>query len=185
MITFEDRLLQMDAEGKPADPATSRALAFIGLGKPDAEGERPRLFLYLLFTTVPGYNPWDNAIDAAISRSAEHSVAEDGRLTRSESWTVTSATGGSFSLSLNYTVGSSAWASGEAMLYANTNPDSYSIFRYDQLVRVAASTAMDKPLGEELSYTNSIEELSEIFDGDETPLAILDIPVYVREVYVP
>jgi hypothetical protein len=185
MITLEDRLLQMDAEGKPDDPAASRALAFIGLGKPDAEGESPRLFLYRLFTTVPGYNPWGNAVHASISRVAEHSITDDGNLTRSEDWTVTPAAGGSFSLSLNYTAGPSVWASGEATLYANTNPDAYSIFRYDQLVRVAASAAMGRPVGEELSYNSGIEELSEIFDGDEAPLAILDIPVYVREVYMP
>ncbi len=185
MITLEDRLLQMDAEGKPTDAATSRALAVIGLGKPDAEGERPRLFLYRLFTTVPGYNPWGNAINASISRIAEHGVAEDGTLSRSEDWTVTPASGGSFSLSLKYTAGPSVWTSGEATLYSNTDPDAYSIFRYDQLVRVAASEAMGKPVGKELTYTSAIDELSEIFDGAETPLAILDIPVYVREVYVP
>lgn len=185
MITFEDRLLQMDAEGQPADTAASRALAFIGLGKPDVEGERPRLFLYRLFTTVPGYNPWGNASEAAISRSAEHSVAEDGSLTRSEVWSVTPADGGNLSLSLDYTAGPSVWASGEAMLYANTDPNAHSIFRYEQLVRVAASAAMGKPVGEGLSYSSSIVELAEIFDGDETPIAILDIPVYVREVYRP
>ena len=185
MITLEDRLLQMDPEGNPADPATSRALAFIGLGQSDAESERPRLFLYRLFTTVPGYNPWGNAIDASISRISEDRVAEDGTLSRLEEWTIDPATGGAFSLSLNYMAGPSTWTSGEAMLYANTNPDAHSIFRYDQLVRVAASAAMGKPVGEELSYTSTIDEFADIFDGDETPLAILDIPVYVREVYMP
>jgi hypothetical protein len=65
------------------------------------------------------------------------------------------------------------------------NPDFSRIYRYDQLVDLAMSQELGKPLDGSVSLSSSIPELSGIFDGSESLMAIMDIPVYTRQVFLP
>ena len=47
------------------------------------------------------------------------------------------------------------------------------------------SMPIGKPMTGEFSLTSSVPELAGMFNGEEEVIAILDIPVRVREIYLP
>ena len=55
----------------------------------------------------------------------------------------------------------------------------------DSVTDVVMSKAMEKPVNGSFRLTNSVPELASIFDGNETVVAILDIPVRIRNTFYP
>ena len=86
---------------------------------------------------------------------------------------------------LEYTTGNRGWAPGELFPYSAANPDFSRIYRYDQMVDIVASSAIGKPSSAEFSLTSNVTELGAIFDGSLEIIAVMDVPVYVRKVYLP
>ena len=53
------------------------------------------------------------------------------------------------------------------------------------MVDLVMSTAAGKPMTGEFKLTSTVLELADIFDGSEEIVAVMDVPVYVRKVYLP
>ena len=47
------------------------------------------------------------------------------------------------------------------------------------------STALGKPSSGTFQLSNSVDGLQGILNGSEETVAVIDIPVYVRQVYLP
>ena len=185
LLILIDRDLELDPDGKPKSPSKSRAAAFVGLGKQDG-GDTVRLYVYRIYSSAPGYDPYGgNAKKAEIARTTTtEGAANEGR-NRQEVWSVMPQDGGELGFSLNFTSGTPSWGPGEIKPHSKINPDFWRIYRYDQLVDLAMSAPVGKPLAGEFSLTSTVPELAGIFDGSEQTIAILDVPVYVRKVYLP
>ena len=182
LMVLEDRLLARDAEGKSVSPYTSRAAAFLTLAKGD---DGVRLFVLHLYTSNPDYDPFLNAVVSDVTRrSVVDGAANSGR-DRSEVWAVKPASGGDLSVTFDFTTGRGNWVSDESRVYSSIDPSVFRIFRYDQLVDLVMSVPVGKPFSGELAVSSTISELSGVFDGSEELVAILNIPVYVREVFQP
>lgn len=180
LVSFEDRLLARDAEGKPTDQWAGRNMAFLGLGK-QAEGDQVRLFVLRVFSGFDGQNAFGNAVAAEVSRD----TATDAARGRSETWAVTTPEGKA-TFSLSFTAGRPIWSEeNELRVFSNADPDVSVINRYAQLVDVVSSAAMNKPLSGTISFETTIPELIGLFDGMAEPVAVLDLPVYVRQQYAP
>ncbi|MBY6199774.1 hypothetical protein KUV65_00230 [Maritalea mobilis] len=181
LVVFIDRLIQLDPAGDAAGPPNSRFAVLAGLAA--TEGRPPQLFVYRIYAS-DGSDPYFNSVEAEVTR---HSLSEgppnEGRA-RHETWETTTADG-SLTLDLDFTSGRRSWSPGEATPWSAADPSFSRIYRYSQLVDVVMSAAMDRDRASELSFQSTIPELSAIFDGSEQILAIMDIPVYTRQVFLP
>ncbi|NNK77646.1 MAG: hypothetical protein HKP40_02935 [Litoreibacter sp.] len=184
LLVFIDRALQLDPEGKPADPANMRAVAVVGLGKQEG-GDAVRLYVFRIYTTDAAPDPYKNAVASDIARSTSVSGPANAGRMRKEEWTIAPDGGGAMSLSLDFTSGKRGWSSDEARPFSNTDPEFSRIYRYNQLVDLVMSAPVGKPMGGNFEFSSTIPEMSKIFDGTQELVAILDVPVYVREVYLP
>ena len=184
ILSFFDRLLITDAEGKPANPASSPVLALVAYGK--AEGvEGVRTFVTAIYEVPPMVDPFGVSEEADITRDAAMRYNADGR-TRSEAWTVQPMSGGAFSFDLDYRVAGYGWSEGgTSMPYSASDPGFHQIYRYDQLAELAMNPGLGRELDGTFSYTAEIPALSGLFDGSEEVVSVVSIPVYVRQVYEP
>ncbi|SIS65557.1 hypothetical protein SAMN05421759_102105 [Roseivivax lentus] len=179
-----DRLVQLDGEGAPFGPANTRHIAVAGLGQAGGEGA-PRLHVYRVYSSDPSPNPYGNSLGADITRVyTEEGPANEGR-SRSERWRVSPEGGGTLAIDLSFTTGMRGKSAGESQTYSNTDPDFFRIYRYDQVTQVLMSEGLGIPLSGSLSVTSDVPELSDIFDGSEAVVGVIDVPVYVRDVFLP
>jgi len=185
MLVLMDRHLILDPEGKPQTPSSGRAAALLSYGV--AEGQPgPRLFITRVFEPAPIVDPYGNSVPAQITRSAQSSVGADGATTRSEAWVVTPEAGGKITVDLSFASGTGTLVKGaEALPYSAARPEFHRIYRYDQMVELVMSAAMDKPVAGDVAVTVDLPDMAAMFDGSQQLAAILSIPVYIRDVFLP
>lgn len=184
LVSFVDGHVMTDADGKPRDPASRRAVTLVSLSK-QATGDAVRLFVVGLYTTAPGNDPYGLAQRAAIARETSLTGPADGARDSANFWRAVTESGGQLVLRVNYTTGKRGWSSSEALSYSAANPEFHHIYRYDGITDVVMSAAMEKPVNGTFKLTSTVLELAEIFDGNEKVMAILDVPVRVRKTYLP
>ena len=109
---------------------------------------------------------------------------EGGARNSTDRWVMTTP-GGELAMTLNYTTGNRGWSSAETSSFSAANPDFYRIYRYDSITEVVMSTPLGKPVAGEFRMTSSVPGLAGIFNGQEETVAILDIPVRVRKIFLP
>lgn len=182
LFALIDGVLEMDPEGKPLDPASRRASVLVGLGKKD---DTVRMYVLRILTTVPERDPYDVAIAAEIERTQSLSGPANGARTISDEWQIMTEGGGELTFTLDYTTGKRGWSPGELFPYSAADPSFSRIYRYDQMVDLVVSTALGKPSSGNYSLTSSIAELGVIFDGSQEIIAVMDVPSYVRKIYLP
>ena len=182
LFALIDGVLEMDSEGKPLDPASRRAAVLVGLGKND---DTVRMYVLRIMTTVPDRNPYGVATAAEIARTKSLSGPANGARTSSDEWKIMPVEGGELVFTLNYTTGRRGWSPGELFPHSAANPDFSRIYRYDQMVDLVVSKALGKPSSGEFSLTSTVAELDAVLDGSQETIAVMDVPVYVRKVFLP
>lgn len=184
ILALEDRLVARDAEGKLADPMMSRAASLVGLAK-QIDGDGIRFFVLKVYTTNPNYNTFPGAVLATVDRETMTKGPANGSRERSEIWALEPETGGRIEVALTFITGRPAWVSDESRTFSAADPTVSKIFRYSQLADVVASRELGKPMAGVFTLANSVPELASLFDGTQEVIAIIDMPVYVREVFTP
>lgn len=183
ILSFIERDLVLDPEGKPAVPHQDRAMALIAYGvRPDVEGARP--FITRVYERSPMANSYGNSIEADFTHEKSIAVSGGEAPKHTERWAVQSGDG-TLNLTLSYDRGTPGWSENEVRPYSAANPDFFRIYRYRQLADLAMSNGLGKPLAGEVAYSSDISGLVNVLDGNEELQAILVIPVYVRELSLP
>lgn len=184
LVVLIDRQLQLDPEGKPASPANSRHVVFAGLGQ-EAAGNAVRLYVYRILASDPLPNPYGNSVAAKVLRKTTDSGDANGARMRTEYWSVETGQGTNMTLELAFNSGRRSWSSAEANPFSNTDTDFSRIYRYDQLVDVVSSAAMGKPLHGTYTLKAFGPEVGDLFSDGAEVVGIMDVPVYVRKVFLP
>lgn len=183
LLSFMDRDLVLDAEGKPAEPHQERAMAVLAYGvSPDAQG--PRLFITRVFERAPLADTYGNSVEADLMHEISVRAQGGGAPAHVERWIVRSGEG-ALDLTLSYDRGTPGWSEREVRPHSAADPDFFRIYRYEQLVDLAMSNALAKPLSGEVALTSDIGELAEALNGNHELQAILVIPTYVRTISLP
>ncbi|OSQ48939.1 hypothetical protein [Marivita geojedonensis] len=182
LFALIDGILELDPEGAPLDPASRRAVVLVGLGKKE---DAVRMYVLRILSSAPERNPYGVATAADIERTQTLSGPANGGRSVSDAWRITSPDGGMIEVDLSYTSGKRSWSPGELFPYSAANPDFSRIYRYNQMVDLVVSTALGKPASGDIRLSNSIPELMPVLDGTEEIIAVMDVPVYVREVSLP
>jgi hypothetical protein len=184
LVSFIDGVLMIDPDGKPLNPSSRRAVALLGLAKQDG-GDGIRIFVLRTYSTEPAeIDPYGVNIPAEIERSNSLAGPAEGGRASADNWTV-SVDGGQLALALSYTTGKRGWSASEAKPFSAANPDFYRIYRYDNIIDLVMSQAVGKPMQGSYALTSSVPELTAIFNGNEETMAILDVPVRVRDIFLP
>lgn len=183
LLSFIDRDLVLDADGKPAEPHQERAMAVLAYGvSPNVQGAR--LFITRVFERAPLANTYGNSVEADFMHEVSVKTQSVGAPSHVERWVVMSG-GGTLDLTLSYDRGTPGWSEKEVRPYSAANPDFFRIYRYEQLADLAMSNGLGKPLSGEVALTSDIGELAEALDGSHELQAILVIPSYVRTISLP
>lgn len=184
LVSFIDGHVALDADGKPVSPGSRRAVSLASLAKQE-DGDDVRLYLTGVYAAAQEDDPYGLKAAADISRSHSLSGPSAGERQSSETWEVAPATGGELTMSLEFTTGKRGWALSESKAFSAGNPDFVAIYRWDSVTDVVKSVAMERPVNGSFSMTSTIPELAPIFNGNEEVMAILDIPIRVRNTYYP
>jgi hypothetical protein len=183
LLIFADRYLAMDAEGNPSEPSSYRAIALASLAKSNTTDD-VRTFVTKVYGTVEGNDPYGNAQLANIRRRATVESSDGAAPMLTEEWFL-STEGGELALSLSYTSGALSWSARESQSYSNVDPTIHHLNRFEQLSELAMSTPLGKMLNGDLVMNSSVPELAGLFSGQEKTIAVIVIPMYVREVFSP
>jgi hypothetical protein len=183
LVVLVDTYLYLDAEGKPATPASFRSVALASLAGREGSDEK-RQFVTRVYVTDPSVNSYKNSIPARIGRSATYNGEADAR-TRSEKWSVSPEGGGEMTLEISYGAEGPTWSAREARPYSAAEPDFHRIYRYEQLGHLVMSAPLGKKPAGEITFATTISELAEMFDGSEEMVGVVVAPVYMRKLYLP
>ncbi|SDK77056.1 hypothetical protein [Aliiruegeria lutimaris] len=182
VVSLVDRELEKGADGKPLDPPKSQSIGMLTLA---SNGGPPRVMVFRVYSSKPGEGAYGNSVQADTSFERMMRVDDSGAQKKSLAWRTVQADGGAFEVSLDFAPGMAAWVSEEVKPFSSVDPENYRIYRYDRLIELLSSTPLGKPLSGDVSVSVSIAELAEMFDGSESLVAIMDVPVYVLDVFLP
>jgi hypothetical protein len=182
-LTLVDSVMAQDGEGKPvaaqrlvvlAIPArrkvaeASGAMVVAGLGAADS---------------VPGAYGVYLPARALIERTVKSESG--GKSHVDERWSFKAEDGSAFDVQLQFERGPVAKAKAEPKVFSGANPDFFRIYRIEQGLDVARSTAAGTDRVSRVSITASGPRFTSVFDGSEQLISVISIPWYSRQLYLP
>jgi hypothetical protein len=185
-MTFVDRLLDQDAEGKPVKTPTYRVVAFSVPVKNSQTGETGPASLRGFNSSsdgVPGF--YKTAVPATVRReiSVRGDGVEPGMVT--ESWEMHNPAGGTIQVNIQYQRGTPTRAKGEAKPRSAVDFNIWRIYRFDQAVDVVKSVPAGIDRVKSYQLKVNVPEFSKLFDGSEQVVSISSVPVYTRQTLLP
>jgi hypothetical protein len=181
-VTFIDRIVNQDAEGKALNPARIAALTIPAKMK---ESETRGTIIFRIYTSsasgVPG--PYGNSVHASANMERRVRIDPAGTGTVEESWEFRSEDGDSIELQIQYARGAYTPDKGEAKLYSPAKPGFYRIYRFEQIRDVVRSAAADRV--QKVVFKASGPKLAPLFDGSEQLIGVTSDPWYTRQTFLP
>jgi hypothetical protein len=186
-LMFVDRLLDQDAQGKPARGGTCRAVPLAVPAK-HAQTGKPAIFVIRVFAPhedINLYNPYKNTVRAAISRECTVKGANLEPGTVSDVWELRDSAGGIIKFQINYQRAIPRRAKQELRPRSSVDPDFFRIYRVDQGMDLIKSVpaGIDRVQNYQLNVT--VSELRKMFDGSEKVVGILANPFFIRKLSLP
>jgi len=186
-LSFVDRLLDQDAQGKPAAGGTCRVVALAAPAK-HAQTGKSALFVIRVFAPhedINLYNPYKNSVRATIRREYTFKGADLEPGTVSDLWELRDSAGGMLQFRIEYQRAVPSRAKPEIKPRSAVEPTFFRIYRIDQGSDLIKSipAGIDRVQSYQLHVTMS--ELRKMFDGSEKVVGILAIPWYVRKLFLP
>ncbi len=186
-VIFMDRLLNQDAQGKPAAGGTFRSVALVAPAKHTQTGESA-IFVIRVFTPHEDLdlnNHYKNSVRATIRREQTMKSVDLGPGTGSDLWELRDSAGGMLRFRMEYQRAVPSRAKREFKPRSAVEPTFFRIYRLDQGSDLVKSipAGIDRVQNYQLSVT--VSELRKLFDGTEQLVGIVVIPWYVRRVYLP
>jgi hypothetical protein len=186
LITFIDRILVQDAEGKPKGPGIDRLVAFAAPGKNPQTGETGPLVIRVFTAnpeTLPGF--YKNYLHAAIQRdqTAQGASLEAGG--GSDTWVLRTSGGEEVALRLSYQRGVPARTQGESKPRAAAEQQVWRIYRFDQGMDVVRSVPAGIDRVQRYELRVGLAEFRDLFDGSEQLVSVAVLPWYLRQTLLP
>jgi hypothetical protein len=185
-VTFNDRLLNQDGEGKPIAGGMTQ---MVGLSVPAKHGQTGETapFVIRVFDAnpqlIPG--PYKTAVLATIQREVTLKAAGLEPGTGSEGWELRDGTGGLIELRVEYQRGVPSRAQQETKPHSPVDPSFFRIYRFDAGTDVVKSIPAGIDRVRSYQFRVTVPELRKLFDGTEQLVSIAILPWYVRKVSLP
>jgi hypothetical protein len=179
-VTFIDRIVNQDAEGKAIDPVRIATLT-IPAKKKDARGT----MLFRAYVTdaraIPG--PYGISVHASANMERKVGIDPKGTTTVEESWEFRSQDGNAIQLQIQYVRVAAAPEKAEAKLYSAAKPEFYRIYRSEQSTDVVRGAGVDRV--QNVQFKASGPQLAPLFDGSEQLTGVTSNPWYTRQTFLP
>jgi hypothetical protein len=185
-IAFADRLVKMDAEGKPSAGGIDRYVV-LSVPAKQPQAEKPSSHVIRAYSanpqTIPG--PYKNSVQASVRRERTLKAVDLEPGTEEQLWDMRDSAGGMIEFRLRCQRGLPARAKMEQSVYSAVDPNFFQIYRvdYDMDVVKSPSGGMDRVQNYQLSV--KVAELRELFDGSEQLVSIAIMPWYVLQLFQP
>jgi hypothetical protein len=176
-VTFIDRIVNLDAEGKALDPVRIATLTIPAKMK-GSETRGTILFCaYVSDRAVPG--PYGVSVHASANMERKVRIDPAGTATVEESWEFRSQDGDSIQLQMQYVRGPSTPGKAEAKLYSAVKPEFYRIYRSEQSTDVVRSATADRV--QKVQFKASSEALAAVRRLGATDRRHLEPVVYAAD----
>jgi hypothetical protein len=182
-MTFIDRLLSRDPEGKPSTPLRYVVWA-IPAKKTGAEAQGTMIgggFASHPSGAPGAYGSYVKA-EANVERKIRTDAAEISSV--EESWEFRAGDGDEIEFQIQYLRGMPTQSKAEVNVYSAIKPDFYRIYRLEQAVDVLRGAGAPDRV-QKISFKASGATLGPIFDGSEQLISVTSIPWYTRSTYLP
>jgi hypothetical protein len=181
-LTFIDRTVVLDPQGKPLRSGTSRYLV-MGVPARNAQtGQANTVVIGGLSPEGPGaygvYVTATSHVERTVSGDAE------GQARVEETWALSAASGERVDLKVVYRRGAPTRGRAETVVRSALHPEFQRTYRIDQATDLLRGpNATDRV--EQLTFKASGPKLAALFDGTERLITVTAVPYYVREISIP
>jgi hypothetical protein len=182
-VTFMERQIVLDPQGKPLKTGTSR-YAVLGVAARNVQtGQANTIVIGGLSPEGAGaYGVYTTATTATLERRTTGSADQQARV--DEAWEIASAAGDDLVLHYVYRRGPVTRAHVETVVRSALHPEFQRTYRIDQAADlVRSATAPDRV--EQFAFRASGPLFAALFDGTEVLVGVTAIPYYVREISIP
>lgn len=132
---------------------------------------------------VPGaygvYVPGKSTIERKVR------AGSDGKSTADETWEFKAEDKNAIKAQIRYSRGVTVKMKVEAKVYSGAKPEFFRIYRVDQVVDIARSTATGVDRVTKVSFKASGPKLAPLFNGSEQLISVTSIPSYSRSIFLP
>jgi len=182
-VIFNEALLNLDANTKPAADASSRDVGFAIPVKNPETGEEAGLNLRI-FTAHPAAVPgkYKTSLPAQVHHE-QISRGEGLDTTILEHLQLQDANDGNLETRFEYTRGIPKRSGSEANVRSAADPSILRIYATDQLVDLVKSVPAGIDRVKAFFFRSTIPEMRDLFDGKEELVAIAVSPWYLRRVF--
>ncbi|MCL5778707.1 hypothetical protein M1105_17155 [Limibaculum sp. FT325] len=182
IMVFIDSHRVVDPAGKPMYGGRYRGMALAAPAK--AEGSDDLVFMVTnVFVSDATINPYKNSVEARVTREIASTGTGTNPAKVSQNWRIEPGTGGAVALKLVYQESMPGRSQGAPHIHSAVEPDFYRVYRFDQFADLLKGGDVDRI--ESLSLEITVPEIGELFDGSETLVGVLDVPWYMREIWLP
>ena len=182
-VTFIDRLLSRDPEGKPSNPL--RYVVWAIPAKKTETGAQGTMIIGGFASHPSGapgaYGSYVKA-EANVERKTGTDAAEAS--TVEESWEFRGGDGDEIEFQIQYVRGVPTQSKAEAKVFSAIKPDFYRIYRLEQGVDMLRGAGAPDRV-QKISFKASGATLAAVFDGSEQLISVTSIPWYTRSTYLP
>jgi len=186
-LIFVDRLLDQDAQGKPARGGTYRGVA-LSVPAKHAQTGKSALFVIRVYTPhedINLNNPYKNSVRTSIRREYTFKGADLSPGTVSDLWELQDSAGGMLKFQIKYQRSVPSRAKRESKPHSSVEPDFFRIYRADQGSDLIKSIPAGINRVQSYQLHVTVSELRKLFDGSEKVIGILANPWYVRKLSLP
>ena len=185
-LGFVDRMLNLDAEGKPIAGGMDRYLGLVvPANRPGAD--KPVNVVIRLYQSNPGMRPgaYKNSLPAKVSREMSRQGTDTSPADGTDSWEVRDGSGGLAAVRIQYRGGTPVRSKLDLRYYSAVEPEFFRIYRFDQGADVVRSVPSAVDRVDAFQYRVTIPELAELFDGSERLISITVVPWSARQIFLP
>jgi hypothetical protein len=186
VVTFVDRLLDQDAQGKPTATPSYRVVALAVPALNPQTGVAGPLLVRLYNSNpdaVPGF--YKTAVLAAVEREFSSTGVGTSLGMASERWTMKDDKGGMLELQLQYQRGTPVRGTAEAKPRSGIDPATWRTYRIEQGTDVLKSIPTGVDRMKSFGFKTNVAELQKLFDGSEQLVSVTAIPWYTRQTFLP
>jgi hypothetical protein len=115
----------------------------------------------------------------------KNSRAEGSETIVEESWAVSADAGDKLQFNAIYSRGVTTRAHVEPRIYAAAKPEFYRIYKADQVTEIVHSMADESKRAKKVEFSATGPQIAKLFNGKEQLVAIMTIPAYYRQIFLP
>jgi hypothetical protein len=182
-IGFIDYLMVQGPDGKPLPPVPTVAINVPS--KKIASGESVGVIVggFVAQPAAPG--PYFVYGPAKITVNRQSHTDTDGKSIIDEAWQATADDGSALEIQLQFARGVPERRKIDLRTYSAAKPEFYRIYRTEQAVDVARSTATGIDRVTRFTITATGPKLAPLFNGSEQLISITSTPFYSRSIFLP